>query len=1083
MKNYFILFFLSSSCFTYAQSVDTAAMRLEIDSLLEVNKKLVNEQKLYEALLTINEAKNMSLTAFGDESFEYAQCLYQEGMIYYRDGKYEKVEPIWLQCKSIRIKVLGVEDQGYSNIINGMAVLYSQLGKYDKAESEFMEALTITGKKLGKDHPDYAGKLGNLATLYYEIGKFEKAEPLFLEAKAIIENKLGKENAKYGLLITNLGNLYWHTAIYEKAESLYKEALGIYEKQYGRSHSEYAASLNRLALLYYQIGMYEESEILYLNAKEIWENSLGKDHPGYALVLNNLAILYYQLGQYQKVESFHLQTIKIREKVYGKNHTKYAESLTNLANLYKEFGNYEKAEKNYLEAMDIWKNTLGEDHHWYATSLENLANLYKEQKLYLKANKLYREAMDIRKATLGEKHPEYISIINNLGILLEKTNDFEEAESMLLKAKSLQENTTGPDHPNYALILNNLGMVYREIGNYEESENYFKDALNLQKNVLGTFHSDYTTSLQNILRLYFLMEKYDQATPYQIELFQNQKTQLINAFGFLSEKEKEIFIKTQIVPNIYLLQSLALHSTLPESQDLHYDLALLTKGVLLQTGKRTLSYILQQQDTISRHTYFNLLSVRRRLAEEYKLPISERNAVDELETQQEDLEKQLARLSSTFRQEQLAMNITHKEVKAALKPGEAAIEFIHFDYLNPDPTDSAMYAALVLLPDSDHAHFIPLFEEKQLDAILANTSERRLDYVDKLYSFSERGLVADEKNPSLYDLIWKPMDSLLLGVNTIYYSTAGLLNRLNIGAMPISEDTTLSDRFKLYTLSSTRQLALPNDREDVNKNALVYGGVEYNYDSTAIPSAIHHADSTWANSTGEGMFGFTDRSLRGGSWDYLKWTQKEATNIQQLLSNNGYHSSLLGGHNATEESFKQMGVKAASPRILHLATHGFFFPDPVDTLKHRRDEPIFKLSDHPMIRSGLILAGANRVWQGAGPMPGQEDGILTAYEISQMNLTNTELVVLSACETGLGDIKGNEGVFGLQRAFKMAGVKYLVMSLWQVPDAQTQDLMVTFYEKWLAEKMNIPDAFRAAQQEMREKYQNPYFWAGFVLLE
>ncbi|MGB4820931.1 MAG: CHAT domain-containing protein, partial [Saprospiraceae bacterium] len=173
--------------------------------------------------------------------------------------------------------------------------------------------------------------------------------------------------------------------------------------------------------------------------------------------------------------------------------------------------------------------------------------------------------------------------------------------------------------------------------------------------------------------------------------------------------------------------------------------------------------------------------------------------------------------------------------------------------------------------------------------------------------------------------------------------------------------------------------------------------------------------------------------------------------------------------------------------ILHVATHGYFFSDPKVQTKSNglsgQNESVFKISDHPMLRSGLIMAGGNAAWQGKQTLEGREDGVLTAYEISQMNLSNTELVVLSACETGLGDIQGNEGVYGLQRAFKIAGAKYLIMSLWQVPDKQTSLLMTTFYKKWLEDKMSIPDAFHAAQKQLRDGGLEPYYWAGFVLVE
>lgn len=223
-----------------------------------------------------------------------------------------------------------------------------------------------------------------------------------------------------------------------------------------------------------------------------------------------------------------------------------------------------------------------------------------------------------------------------------------------------------------------------------------------------------------------------------------------------------------------------------------------------------------------------------------------------------------------------------------------------------------------------------------------------------------------------------------------------------------------------------------------------------------------------------------------GQYDQAERLHLEALAIKEAILG-GIGAQTVKGWQATEESFKQMGQTGSSPHILHISTHGYFYPDPktVDGEGGTagETEPVFKQSDHPMIRSGLILAGANHAWKTGHPLGNREDGILTAYEISQLDLHNTELVVLSACETGLGHIDGNEGVYGLQRAFKTAGVKTLLMSLWQVPDYQTQELMAVFYQKWLPGKMPIRQALQAAQKAMRDKGYEPYYWAGFVVVE
>ena len=364
---------------------------------------------------------------------------------------------------------------------------------------------------------------------------------------------------------------------------------------------------------------------------------------------------------------------------------------------------------------------------------------------------------------------------------------------------------------------------------------------------------------------------------------------------------------------------------------------------------------------------------------------------------------------------------------------------------------------------------------------------------DRLYTLQDRGAIAiGAPKKSLYEILWQPLEKELSGIKTIYFSPTGLLHRINLDAIPVSETETLADRYNLIALNSTRQLVIPTQVKISNNDAVLFGGIQFEQDSILQINEPLLA----SRSRGELTFKSMDSTLRGGTWNYLAGTEREVNSIEKIMQTSGVKVSLKKGYQATEESFKNIGANnSASPRILHIATHGYFFPDPKSNAKRTglsgEQESVFKISDHPMLRSGIIMAGGNAAWQGKQTLEGREDGILTAYEISQMNLSNTELVVLSACETGLGDIQGNEGVYGLQRAFKIAGAKYLIMSLWQVPDKQTSLLMTTFYKKWLeaegpdkvGNKMTIPDAFHAAQKELRDNGLDPYNWAGFVLVE
>lgn len=343
----------------------------------------------------------------------------------------------------------------------------------------------------------------------------------------------------------------------------------------------------------------------------------------------------------------------------------------------------------------------------------------------------------------------------------------------------------------------------------------------------------------------------------------------------------------------------------------------------------------------------------------------------------------------------------------------------------------------------------------------------------------------------MYEHIWQPLEKYLEGVSTVYCSPSGLLHRLNLAAIPTEKGKTFSDRRQLVLLGSTRFLVAPiSETPNTTNDAYLAGGIRYESDSTAMASVNRNTATDRSLALPYDAPRFTSDSTyatRSGVFDYLSATATEAREIGQILSASGIRVRIDTGYYATEEAFRRLGVGGPAPRIVHLATHGYFFPDPKDRAQKINGtfnkEPVFKRSEHPMIRSGLILAGANQTWLTGKPPQGREDGILTAYEISQMNLSGTELVVLSACETGLGDIEGNEGVYGLQRAFKIAGARYLIMSLWKVDDRSTQEFMTAFYRRWLLEKQPVPQAFRAAQQDMRAKYAGAYDWAGFVLVE
>ena len=973
--------------------------------------------------------------------------------------------------------------------INQKVLEYYNAGDYENALIYAEKAVKQVEEEYGKNTANYATSLNNLAELYCAMGNYEKSEPLFLEALKIEKEVLGEKHPGYVTGLINIAGLYHDKGNYEKSEPLYLEALKIIKEVLGEKHPDYATSLNNLAGLYYDMGKNEKSEPLYLEALKIRKEVLGEKHPNYATSLSNLAGLYEAMGKYEKSEPLYLEALKIKKEVLGEKHPVYIASLNNLAGLYKAMGNYEKSEPLYLEALKIIKEVLGEKHPNYATSLNNLAGLYKAMGNYEKAEPLYVEALKINKEVLGEKHPDYASSLNNLAGLYESKGNYEKSEPLYLEALKINKEVLGEKHPDYALSLNNLAGLYKSMGNCEKSVPLCLKALKIWKKRLGRKHPSYALILSNLAALYESMGKYEKAESLIIKANQNISDQINTNFSFLSEDEKQQFLKT-VSSNFEVFNSFVLHMKQynPSITATTFDNELSLKGALLQSSSQMRQSVLNSKDTVLISKFNIWLETKKNITTLTMLTNEQRQKrgidLNTLTEKANVLEKELTVKSNVLKEQVTPIN--WEDIKKSLKPNEAVVEFINFDYHNKNWTDSNLYIALIIRSDSRYPEIIPLFEEKKLQQYLFGFfSKDTLRGTEIIGTDSSK--TSGPLNPEIYNLVWKPIESYLKGANTVYITPSGQLHNLSFAGLKTDSTTFLCDRYNIYTLLSSRDiLKLKNEfkeSESFNYTASVYGGADYDlaYDK------IKKQDAVIFNNKSEGS---TKRSMpsnlmRNGTFNYLPGTKTEADNIANLLKGNKCIVSVYSGNTFTEGQFKsQSGTNA--PQIIHIATHGFSLPSPVKTKKEGFnfiETNKFIQYDNPLLRTGLIFSGGNQAWSGKEVPEGIDDGILTAYEVSNLNLTNTRLAVLSACETGLGDIKAGEGVFGLQRAFKLAGVGKIIISKWSVRDEETVELMQAFYSEWMS-GASIHDAFSKAQHQMRLKYPvEPVKWAAFVLIE
>ncbi|MCX6165991.1 MAG: CHAT domain-containing protein, partial [Ignavibacteriae bacterium] len=450
--------------------------------------------------------------------------------------------------------------------------------------------------------------------------------------------------------------------------------------------------------------------------------------------------------------------------------------------------------------------------------------------------------------------------------------------------------------------------------------------------------------------------------------------------------------------------------------------------------------------------YNELISFKTKIIKSQDLTIEERKKrglnLEEYEQKAEELEKELSRTAGI----EITQKVSWTDVKNSLKQNEVALEFVDFRLYDKRWTDTTLYCALVVKKDYPYPKLIQLCTEKDLNDILSVSPEKTDSYIRN-----------NNTSKELYKLIFKPFEGELKGADKIYISPSGLVNRISLNSLMTDANEMLIDKYNLYYTGNLKDIIHNEEENKINPNSFnvaVFGGADFDLDSTSL---VLNSQKYQISDENRGIKPIVPDSIRkqyestklfiGGKWVYLKGTLDEAEKINDIFKQNGITADVFEKGEATESALKSLSYSKQknSPTVLHIATHGFFFPDisrdynKMELQRNFGQEMKLQISENPLRRSGLILAGANRFWQGENNIEGVDDGIVTAEEVSMLDLRNTELVVLSACETGLGDIKGGEGVYGLQRAFKVAGAKTIIMSLWKVPDKETVELMELFY--------------------------------------
>ncbi len=956
---------------------------------------------------------------------------------------YEEALPVANEIYKISKELYGDEHRNMVRILDTLVLIYLKLGEYSNASFFSKKSLSIKEKVFGPDHPYTAVNLNGLALLYKILGD------------------------------------------YEKAEVLYKRALKIREKTLGLDDPDTALSLNNLAQLYDSIGEYTKAEVLYKRALKIREKTLGPDHPSTSSTLNNLAALYDSIGEYTKAELMYTRALKILEKTFGSDHPDTATSLGNLALLYRNIGDYSKAEFLYERALKILEKTLGPDHPFTAIGLNNLAQLYDSIGEYTKAESLYERALKIYEKALGPDHPNTATTLNNLAGLYRTIGDYAKAESLFKRALKIQEKALGPDHPSTAIELNNLAVLYRSIGDYAKAESLYERALSVNENKLGPYHRNTVVILNGLAKLLAALNDFKEAHSLFMQAQAASGKIIDQVMGFTSENQKIKFLATQ-KDNLEACFSLvAFHlKNNPDAQKDLLDIWLKRKGIILESQKQFQEALVHSDNSEPVLRVFQELSrVRVKLSKLYfsRLETSDlkllKNRIAEMENQKEILEAELAKLSQSYSIQRNRKGANSSQVATALPKETVLLEIakIHQYNFKAIKNEKEWFQAnyLVFVLHAGQADRIALIDLGAADIIDSTIQELK-------YQIKEgQELKASKK---LYEMVFAKIKPELDQSKEVFISPDGNLSLIPFEILQDPNGRFLIEDYTFNYLSAGRDILGLEKQKGNSQKSLLIGDPDFDLRVQAINLQDQDLENTVPQLTS------LKRSVEMKELHFrrLPGTLKEVQSVRQILGQNG--TEIKTGAEAVEQILFQM----KSPKILHIATHGFFLNDKnLPELSDDRGTIIPKSLEgminieNPLVRSGLALAGANNTLNQKDVDESQ--GLLTAEKVLGLNLTNTELVVLSACDTGLGEVQTGEGVYGLRRAFIQAGAKSLVMSMWKVPDTETMELMVQFYKN-IKSGMNRCQALRQAALNERKiiikryKKDMPSYWGAFLFL-
>jgi len=1074
-------------------------------------------------LATLHSWQNLSALAKGN--LMNSRNLLRGVESHYSKGQYDHALDLGQQALALGESALGHTHPYVSRILNNLAVLYREQGKYDEALAYHERALTSKEIALGPAHPSMATTLGNLAGLYDELGQVKVALLLYKRSLAISQAALGPTHPDVGDALNGLGIFHWEQGQYVAALPFLEDALAIRQVALGPTHPDVAYTLDNLAKLYMAQGQYAAAVPLMHRALGILEATLPPRHPELAITLNNLAELHRAQGQLVAAIPLYQRALRILEVALPPSHPDVATILDNLAGLYKEQGQNGEALQLQQRSLAIREASLSPTHPDLATGLNNLGTLYAEQGQNTLALSLYQRALRILEVALPT-HPTLATNLNNQARLYAAEGQYAVALPLHQRALAIQEAVLPPTHPELAISLSYLAALYVAKRQDAEALPRFLSAAQVEWQHL----TENFAFLSLHQKQQWLKKQWGSHQEGLSHIFQTALPEGPAVGWKMVLLQKQILFETTRQENGAMMAALA--DAKPEWK---------TRWEAFQTLRRQRS---------------NLTFKARRAAKMLR-PLSAAKitpSVDlkSLAKQIEQEDQALRQTNRAYAEQARLQEITLDDVRAALNPGQAVVEYVRYrpyDFTTRK-AGPPHYGAFVLVGGNDKVAALDLGAAEGVEGIDTAIQTLRAAMVKgfinnktlspkwgmnpKAHQLEASENTIAQASVTLRQKIWDPLEKSLQGVTRIYVAPVGLLSLVPFEMLALKQRQAggwrylVEDRELVY-LNTSRDLARLALRGPVGSDAPRRAVLISNPNAFASPKEVAQVVaglpspprvSRVEGDRSTGTLGSTtavqlpcatlsrDWGDLGGSVDTF------TTDVSKLLDKHKWKVTTLEHSDAVEEHVLQL----QSPRLLQFTTHGVF----IDCQKSKASQGW----NNPLLRSVLILTGAVNKWdpqqmtfyhenekilsateaeqvpdiKKTGKQITLADGLLTAYDVTGMNLQGTELVNLTACETGLGDVTP-DGVIGLRHAFLLAGARSLTMSMWEVPTHEISEQIKEFYDCWLEPKKDAcwPDetskeekpsryqAFRAAQLAALKRARknmhgvgHPFYWAGTV---